>query len=294
MSAFRERRITHISIWINFGLSAAKIAGGLLGRSQALIADAVHSLSDAATDFGVLWGLRFSSKPCDDDHAYGHGKYETLVAAIIGLALGVVAVEIAHRAIVLIAATLRGNPLPPPALYVLWIALFSIALKEALYRVTMRVARTTGSPALRANAWHHRSDAFSSIATAIGVGAAALLGNRWVILDPVAALLVSAFLLRVAWSILRQQVGELTDSSLEPALCQEIIAMAQAIPEIQNPHDLRTRMVGRTPVIDLHIQLPADLPLHKAHTISTDLEKTLHHRFGKETIVNLHLEPYPS
>lgn len=287
-----ERRVTHLSIWTNIILTAVKLTVGIVGRSQALIADAIHSLSDFATDITVLVGLRLSAKPRDDDHTYGHGKYETLVAAVIGLVLGAVALKIASLAIHRIFAALRGSPIPAPALYAFWAALASIVVKEALYHITMRVARTSGSPALVANAWHHRSDALSSIATAAGVGAAALLGREWLILDPIAALFVSLFLLQIAWRILRQQVGELTDRSLEPEVCEEILAMARSIPRLDDPHDLRTRMVGRYPVIDLHIRLPANLSLQQAHDTASDLEQALLERFGKETIANLHLEPY--
>jgi cation diffusion facilitator family transporter len=287
-----ERRITHLSIWINIGLTALKLAAGVFGRSQALIADAIHSLSDFATDFAVLVGLRLSAKPRDQDHTYGHGKYETLAAAVIGLALGAVALQIAGSAIQRIVQAARGDPLPEPSIYAFWAALASIAIKEWLYQATLRVARATRSAALHANAWHHRSDALSSIATAAGVGAAALLGRDWAILDPIAALFVSLFLLRVAWRVLRQQLGDLTDQSLDPALCAEILALARGIPGITEPHNLRTRMVGRIPVIDLHIRLRADMPLHEAHDIATSLEQALRKRFGKETIANLHLEPY--
>jgi cation diffusion facilitator family transporter len=287
-----ERRVTHLSIWINIALAGLKLAAGLLGRSQALIADAVHSLSDFGTDFAVLLGLRLSRKPRDDDHAYGHGKYETLAAAVIGLALGAVALQIASSALHRVFDALRGEPIPTPSIYAFWAALLSIAVKEGLFHATMKVARATGSSALTANAWHHRSDALSSIATAAGVGAAAILGRDWLVLDPIAALFVSLFLLRVAWRILRQQVGDLTDQSLDPAVCEEILAMARGVPGIAQPHNLRTRMVGRNPVIDLHIRLPADLPLHEAHDIATALEQALQKRFGKETIANLHLEPY--
>ena len=156
----------------------------------------------------------------------------------------------------------------------------------------MKVARATGSSSLVANAWHHRSDAYSSIATAAGVGAAAFLGDDWLILDPIAALFVSVFLLKIAWRIVREQIGELTDQSLAPAVCEEILALARGIPGIEQPHNLRTRMVGRYPVIDLHVRLRADLPLREAHEIATSLEHALRDRFGKETIANLHLEPY--
>ena len=287
-----ERKITHLSIWINILLTGLKLAAGIFGRSQALIADAIHSLSDFATDIAVLVGLRFTSKPVDKDHAYGHGKYETIVAAVIGLALAYVGIRIAGSAIQRIFHAMHGDPLALPSAFAFWAAVLSIAVKEWLYRATMKVARATGSSSLIANAWHHRSDAFSSVATAAGVGAAAFLGDDWLILDPIAALFVSIFLLKVAWRIIQEQIGGLTDQSLAPELCEEILAMARGIPGIVEPHNLRTRMVGRSPVIDLHIRLRSDLPLREAHDIATRLEQTLRQRFGKETIANLHLEPY--
>ena len=287
-----ERKITHLSIWINILLTGLKLAAGIFGRSQALIADAIHSLSDFATDIAVLVGLRFTSKPVDKDHAYGHGKYETIVAAIIGLALAYVGIRIAGSAIQRIFHAMHGDPLAMPSAFAFWAAVLSIAVKEWLYRATMKVARATGSSSLIANAWHHRSDAFSSVATAAGVGAAVFLGDDWLILDPIAALFVSVFLLKVAWRIIQEQIGGLTDQSLAPELCEEILAMARGIPGIAEPHNLRTRMVGRSPAIDLHIRLKADLPLREAHDIATRLELALRQRFGKETIANLHLEPY--
>ena len=287
-----ERRITHLSIWTNVVLTGLKLAAGVFGRSQALIADAVHSLSDFATDIAVLVGLRFTSKPKDTDHAYGHGKYETIVAAVIGLALAFVGVRIAGTAIQRIFHAMHGDPLPMPSAFAFGAAVLSIVVKEWLYRATMKVARATGSSSLVANAWHHRSDAYSSVATAAGVGAAAFLGRDWLILDPIAALFVSIFLLKVAWRIVREQVGDLTDQSLPPETCEEILALARSTPGIVEPHNLRTRMVGRIPVIDMHIRLKGDLPLRKAHDAATALERSLRQRFGKETIANLHLEPY--
>lgn len=287
-----ERKITHLSIWTNAVLTGVKLAAGIFGRSQALIADAVHSISDFATDIAVLVGLRYSSKPVDKDHAYGHGKYETLVAAVIALALGYVGVRIAGSAIQRIFHAMHGDPLAMPSVYAFWAAVLSIAVKEGLYRATIQVARATGNSSLVANAWHHRSDAFSSIATAAGVGAAAFFGDDWLILDPIAALFVSIFILKVAWQIMREQVGNLTDQSLSPEVCEEILALARGIPGIAEPHNLRTRMVGHIPVIDLHIRLRADMPLREAHDIASALEQALRERFGKETIANLHPEPY--
>jgi cation diffusion facilitator family transporter len=287
-----ERKVTHLSIWINIVLTGLKLAAGIFGRSQALIADAIHSLSDFATDIAVLIGLRFTSKPKDSDHAYGHGKYETIVAAIIGLALAYVGIRIAGSAIHRVFDALHGEELTMPSTFAFWAAVVSIVVKEWLYRATMKVARATGSSSLVANAWHHRSDAYSSIATAAGVGAAAFLGHDWLILDPIAALFGSVFLLKIAWRIVREQIGDLTDQNLAPSVCEEILAMARGIPGIVEPHNLRTRMVGRIPVIDMHIRMRADLPLQQAHDLATTLEDALQQRFGKETIANLHLEPY--
>lgn len=211
-----ERKITHLSIWINILLTGLKFVAGVFGRSQALIADAIHSLSDFATDIAVLVGLRFTSKPVDKDHAYGHGKYETIVAAVIGVALAYVGVRIAGTAIQRIFHAMHGDALTMPSAFAFWAAVLSIVVKEWLYRATLKVARSTGNASLVANAWHHRSDAFSSIATAAGVGAAVFLGNDWLILDPIAALFVSIFLLKIAWRIIREQLGELTDQSLAP------------------------------------------------------------------------------
>ena len=287
-----ERKITHLSIWINIVLTGLKLAAGIFGRSQALIADAIHSLSDFATDIAVLIGLRFTAKPVDKDHSYGPGKYETIVAAIIGLALANVGIRIAGSAIHRVFDALHGEELTMPSPFAFWAAVLSIVVKEWLFRATMKVARATGSSSLVANAWHHRSDAFSSIATAGGVGAAAFLGHDWLILDPIAALFVSVFLLKIAWQIIRAQIGDLTDQNLAPSVCEEILAMARGIPGIVEPHNLRTRMVGRIPVIDMHIRMRADLPLQQAHELATTLERALQQRFGKETIANLHLEPY--
>jgi len=287
-----ERHITYVSIWINVALTILKLAAGIFGRSQAMIADGIHSLSDFATDFAVLVGLRFSSKPQDDDHAYGHGKYETIAAAIIGLVLGVVALKIGGAAMTRIFNALNGQPIPTPSIYAFWAAVISILVKEWLFHATRKVARMTGSPSVMANAWHHRSDALSSLATAGGVGAAALLGKNWRVLDPIAALFVSLFLLQIGWRIIREQLGDLTDQSLDPEVCEEILSMARAIPGIEEPHNLRTRRVGRVSVIDLRIRIRGELPLHEAHDIATALEQALRDRFGKETIANLHLEPY--
>lgn len=287
-----EQRITAVSIAVNALLTALKLAVGLLGRSHALVADAAHSLSDFATDFAVLAGLHFARKPQDDDHRYGHGKYETLATVAIGIVLAWGAVGIAWDALSAILRAVRGTaPAAGPSALVFWTAVASVLAKGWLYRATMATARATGSPALVANAWHHRSDALSSVAVAAGTGASVFFGNQWAVLDPVAALFVAVLLARVAWQLLSEQLGVLTDKSLAQPLCDEILDMARGVEGVTDPHKLRTRMVGRYPVIDLHIRLPADMSLDRAHRIATDLEHLYVARFGPETLVNLHLEP---
>lgn len=286
-----EGRVTWLSVWVNTGLTALKFAAGIFGNSQALLADAIHSLSDFATDFAVLVGVKLARKPKDADHAYGHGKYETLAAALIGAALAVAAGKIGWDALQGIADAVRGEPPAPAAGFAFWAAVASAGAKEWLYHLTMRVAKATGSSALAANAWHHRSDAFSSVATAVGVGAGVFFGADWAVLDPVAALFVAVVLLRVGWRLVGEQLGSLTDQSLSPEACAEILAMARAVEGIEDPHNLRTRMVGRYPVIDLHVRMREDLPLKEAHEIATRLERALKARFGAESIATLHLEP---
>lgn len=287
-----EQKITVVSIAVNALLTALKLGVGLWGGSPALVADAMHSLSDFATDFAVLAGVHFAKKPRDDDHRYGHGKYETLATLAIAAVLAWGALALAGNALRAILSTVRGAaPAEGPSAWVFWTAVVSVAVKGWLYRATMATARATGSPALVANAWHHRSDALSSVAVATGVGASVFFGSQWAVLDPVAALFVAVLLGRVAWQLLREQLGVLTDKSLSPALCGEILEMARGVEGVSDPHHLRTRMVGRYPVIDLHIRLPADMPLERAHRIATVLENRYRDRFGPDTLVNLHLEP---
>lgn len=195
----RERRIYRVTVLgsiINVLLVALKFAFGVLGRSSAMIADAVHSLSDLVTDVIVIVFVKLSNKPQDSDHDYGHGKYETLATAFIGLALFAVGVVILYGGAEKIAVALRGETLPQPGMIALWAALISIVSKEWCYRFTARVGRETESQAVVANAWHHRSDAFSSIGTALGIGGAIFLGERWAVLDPIAAVVVSVFIIK--------------------------------------------------------------------------------------------------
>ena len=198
-------RITVAGAAVNAALLLLKATAGLLGNSQAMVADAVHTFSDLTTDLAVAIGMRFASKPRDADHAYGHGKYEAIAAAVVGIAILLVAVKIGLGALGSISALLGGTPIPLPSPYAFWVAVISIIAKELLYRKTVAVGDRIQSAAVLANAWHHRSDALSSLGTAAGIGMAAFLGEKWVIMDSIAALLVSLVLLKVDWSIIREQ-----------------------------------------------------------------------------------------
>ena len=209
----------------NVMLLAFKFIAGIMAHSSAMVADAVHSLSDLVTDAIVLIFVRISSMPQDKSHDYGHGKYETLATAIIGFALIGVATLIIYSGGTKIADWLRGEQLEAPGMLALWAALFSILLKEGVYRYSIAKARQLNSSALEANAWHHRSDALSSIGTAIGIGGAIFLGQRWTVLDPLASVIVGIVIIKVAYELLCRGIGDLTEQSLPDDIENEIIAL---------------------------------------------------------------------
>lgn len=291
LRARKAIQITYIGMTVNAILLAAKFAAGFLGNSQAMIADAVHTLSDFATDIAVLVGIRFSRKPKDDDHAYGHGKYETIAAAVVGLILFLVGLKIGWAAIHTLFDAIRGQSIQKPAQIAFWAAILSIISKEILYQKTVHVGRVIENDAVIANAWHHRSDALSSIGTACGIGAATFLGNEWTIMDPIAAIVVSFLLLKVSLDIVKQQIGGLTERSLSTDIHHEIEAMALSFPDISFPHNLRTRSVGKTVVIDLHVRVNPEMRVMDAHAVVSELEQKLRERFGDDTIANVHIEP---
>lgn len=291
----REKEIYRITLWgsvVNIVLTALKFAAGILGASAAMIADAVHSLSDLLTDFVVLLMVRVSSKPADRNHEYGHGKYETLATAIVALALLAAGGVLLAEGIEKILSALRGETLPMPGRIALWAALISIAAKELIYQLTMRVSRRVQSTALEANAWHHRTDALSSVATSIGIGGALLFGGQWAILDPIAAVAVSIFILIAAAKLLLGAIQELLEKSLPEEVelqIRELVAEDKALSEM---HKLRTRRVGNVYSIEMHLRMPGSVSLYEAHQHSMALEQRLRERFGESTMVTIHLEPF--
>lgn len=289
--ASKANRVTWVGFYTNLALTAFKLVAGILGHSAAMVADAMHSLSDFATDIVVLVCFRVIGKPPDKSHDYGHGKYETLAAALIGLALFAIGAGILWTGSKRIWAGLHGTHIPTPAPIALVAAAVSIGLKEWLYRYTVRVGREIRSQAVFANAWHHRSDAFSSIGTLAGIGGAMALGERWHVLDPIAAVVVSVFILKVAVKITAGSVRELTEESLEEAVEQKITAIVSDVRGAIRPHDLRTRRIGNAVAIDLHVCVAPELSISAAHRIASDVEDALRETFGQESFVSVHIEP---
>ncbi len=290
----RTKEIYRVTLWgscINVLLVVVKFVFGILGRSSAMLADAVHSLSDLITDIIVIFFVRLGSKPSDADHNYGHGKYETLATSLVGLGLFLVGVLILYTGLEKIVIVLRGGTIATPGMIALVAALLSIVLKEFAYRFTCWVGRRVGSQVGVANAWHHRSDAFSSIGTALGIAGAIFLGSRWVVLDPLAAIVVSIFVVRTAWKLIRQAADELLEKSLSDDIQREIMRIAEGEEGVSEIHNLRTRRIGNSIAIEMHIRMPGNVSLYTAHEHASDIERRLCEHFGKDTHVVLHVEP---
>jgi cation diffusion facilitator family transporter len=276
---------------VNVVLLLFKFVAGILGHSAAMVADAVHSLSDFVTDIIVLAFVHISGKPQDKSHDYGHGKYETLATTLIGAALLLVAIGILYSGATKIVAWIGGEQLQAPGMLALWAALLSIVLKEGVFRYSMVKARQLKSQAVEANAWHHRSDALSSVGTAIGIGGAIFFGQRWTVLDPVASVIVGIFIIKVALELLRNGIGDLMEQSLPDAIENEILQSVEALPGLVKPHDLRTRRIGNHYAIELHILMDGDMTLREAHDKASEVEELLKSRYGEETHVAVHMEP---
>lgn len=290
----REREIQKVTLVGsagNIALMIFKFIAGFVGHSPAMIADAVHSLSDFVTDIIVLVFVSVSAKPQDRSHDYGHGKFETIATLFIGLALIAAAIGIIVSGVMALIDWAGGADLKAPGLLALWAALLSIVVKEVLYQYTVYKGKRLNSQAVVANAWHHRSDAFSSIAAAIGIGGSILLGDRWTVLDPIASIVVGLFLVNVAMGLLRTSISELTEGSLPQETEQEIEDIITSFPEISEPHNMRTRRIGNHIAIEAHIRMDGNMPLRDVHNITSQVEHRLKERFGNETHITLHMEP---
>lgn len=285
-------RTTLVGSAVNALLIVLKLLAGIVGRSSALIADAVHSLSDLVTDVIVLVFVRISSKPRDAGHDYGHGKFETFATMIIGLILFFVGVGLFADGTKSVADSLRGATLPRPSMVALVIAAISVLSKEALYRYTVRKGAECKSNALAANAWHHRSDAVSSIGTFVGVAGAMFLGEKWRILDPMAAIVVSFFIAKAGYDIMKPSVGELLDSSLPEDSESDICSIIMSVPGVRGLHNLRTRRLGNDIAIDVHVKMDGAISLTEAHSIASEAERLLREKYGGNTVIGIHMEPH--
>ena len=284
-------KVTMVGGVVNVILLLFKFVAGILGHSAAMVADAVHSLSDFVTDVIVIVFVHISGKPKDKSHDYGHGKYETLAMTIIGLALLAVAIGIVYSGLMKIIDWMSGHELQAPGMLALWAALLSVVLKEGVNRYSMREARKLQSQAVEANAWHHRSDALSSIGTAIGIGGAIFLGQRWTVLDPIASVVVGLFIIKVAIFLLRDGIGDLMEQSLPDEVETEILQLAASVDGVCEPHDLRTRRIGNHYAIELHILMDGNITLCEAHDKASEVEDLLRQHYGDDTHIAVHVEP---
>ncbi len=276
---------------VNALLIVLKLVAGIIGRSSAMVADAVHSLSDFVTDAIVLIFVRIAGLPSDKGHDYGHGKYETLATLIIGCILAMAGIGLLISGIEQVVRSFNGELLPRPRMVALIVAVLSIASKEWLYRYTVKVGRATESQAVIANAWHHRSDAISSGGTLVGIAGAMFLGEQWRILDPLAAVMVSMFIIKSGYDIIRPSVSELLEASLPDSQEREIRTLVMSIDGIKNVHNLRTRRIGCTIAADMHVKMDGGMSLSEAHALASRAERAIKSQFGENSIVTIHMEP---
>ncbi len=283
--------VTLVGSVANLLLLVFKFVAGILGASAAMVADAVHSLSDFLTDIVVLIMVKLSSKKADADHAYGHGKYETLATVVIGVVLFCVGLGILRSGVASVLHVVRGGELPPPGMLALVAAVASVVVKELLYRYTARVGRQCNSTSVVANAWHHRSDAFSSIGTMLGIAGAILLGSKWSVLDPLAAVIVSFFILKVSFQLIRPGLDELLEKSLPAETEERIRRIILSVDGVSQPHHLRTRRIGNRISVEVHVRMDGSMTLSASHVVACHIERLLRRELGAETYVNIHMEP---
>ncbi|NOX87452.1 MAG: cation transporter, partial [Calditrichaeota bacterium] len=248
-------KVTWLGILWNVLLIIVKFLAGIFAHSNALIADGFHSVSDFGSDIAVLISVRLSNRPVDDTHHYGHGKIETLASVIITIFLFFVAIGILINSTLEIYNSFKGIPIQQPGLIALFAAILSVFIKEFLYRYTLRKGKLINSSAIIANAWHHRSDALTSVAVSIGITGAYFMGKKYAIFDPVAAILVSFFILNFVRTSFFEALNELLEASLGDEINSKIMGISKEISGVKYPHNLKTRRIGNTIAIDMHIKV---------------------------------------
>jgi cation diffusion facilitator family transporter len=282
----RIRRAGWVGLVVNLALTAGKLAAGLIGHSQAVIADAIHSLSDIVTDIALIFGVRYWSAPADERHPHGHRRFETLITVFIGLMVAAAAVGIAWDAV-----RSFGGPSHPPSIIALAAALLSIGVKEALYRWTVKIGERTGSPALVANAWHHRTDALSSVPVAIAVSIA-MIDHRLAAIDQIGAVVVAVFVLHTAFRIIRPALDELVDAGAPSAHRRELERLALDVEGVRAAHALRTRYIGSELAVDVHVEVDADLSVAEGFAIAREVRRDLMKRGPNVADVVVQIEPH--
>lgn len=290
----RESEIRRITLWgavVNLLLTAGKLVAGALGHSAAMVADGVHSLSDLISDVVVLAFTHISAKGKDRDHSFGHGKFETLATLIISIILVIVGGKLMSEGIRSIIDIINGTVLPRPGIIALAAAAVSIVAKEILYHVTLKTGKRVQSPVVIANAWHHRSDALSSIGSLLGIGGAIILGSKWTILDPIVSCAISIAIIIVAFRMAMPSIAELLEASLPEEIENQITATASAVEGVRDLHELKTRRNGISFIIDAHMTVDPDISIVEAHNIATRVEEALRAKFGSETQISIHMEP---
>lgn len=285
------RKVTWIGFFANLLLTVFKIIAGFLGRSSAMIADGVHSISDFSTDLVVIGSLKIASKPSDQNHKYGHGKVETLATTFIGVVLILVGAGILYSGGKKIYEYFQTGSIASPGMIAFYAAIASVVIKEMIYRYTIIAGKKINSSVVIANAWHHRTDVYSSIGTMAGIGGAIFLGPRWTVLDPLAAIIVSVFIFRISFKILKEAIRELIETSLPQKTEQEIIDIAGKTAGVFEPHSLKTRKIGNDIAIEINIRVKKDLNVEQAHDITVNLEKQYRMRYGEKTHISIHIEP---
>lgn len=285
------RRITVVGAIVNIILTILKIIAGILGRSAAMVADGIHSLSDLLSDIVVLVFTHISSKGKDKKHSFGHGKFETLATLIVSVILVAAGARLMADGIRSIIEVTNGKIIPAPGSIALWAAIISIISKEILYHATMRIAKRANSPVVIANAWHHRSDALSSIGALAGIGGAMVLGDKWTILDPIASCCISIAIIVVAIKMALPSLAELLETSLPDEIEKDIINIANSVQGVDDIHELKTRRNGISYIMDAHIVVNPHISITEAHNIATDVENAIREKYGNETQINIHIEP---
>ncbi len=286
------RKVTLIGLLINAVLTIGKLIAGSLGRSSAMIADGFHSLSDIVTDIVVVAFVTVGGKDSDHNHHYGHGKFETFATMLISFALLAVGLGIFWGSSKYIIAHLQGTEIPRPGMIAFYAALISIVIKELLFWWTYYTGKKIKNDAIIANAWHHRSDAFSSFGMAAGIGGAIFLGPSWHILDPIAGLIVSVFILRLAWNLGMPSIHELLETALPESVRKEIESIIWDQDGVRGFHRLRTRKIGNLYAMEMHVFVDSFLTVEESHHIATELENALRKRYGEQTHVGVHIEPF--